>query len=93
MPPISLALIGCGQLGKTHARAVARIPQARFVAYADVVAAAAEGFLREFGGLYATTDPKRIFQDPDVRAVYICTRHDSHACLQDALLSPHSKDP
>ena len=38
---------------------------------------AAERF--KFG--YATTDPDQIFQDPNVQAVLIATRHDSHADL------------
>ncbi len=34
---------------------------------------------RNFGFTEATTDPERIFEDPDVDAVVIATRHDSHA--------------
>lgn len=81
MSAIRLGLIGCGNLAKVHAQAVARIPEASFVAYADVSAAAAEGLLAQFGGDYATTDPGRLFADDSLQAVYICTRHDSHASL------------
>jgi len=81
MTSIALGLIGCGQLGRVHARCIADIPEVRFSTYADVVESAAASMLEEFGGDYATTDAGRVLSDPDVRAVYICTRHDSHAPL------------
>lgn len=79
---IRLGLVGCGNLARqAHVASVARIPDAAFVAYADVVEDAARGFLAEFGGEFATPDPQRIFDDPTIDAVYLCTRHDSHAPL------------
>lgn len=81
MKPIPLALIGCGKLGRVHVQCIAKIPEARFVAYADTSEKAAQTFLKDFGGEYATADMGRVFSDPDIRAVYICTRHDSHASL------------
>ena len=78
---IQLALIGCGNLGKIHAGCIARIPEARFTAFADLNAAAAESLCRDFKGDYATADVERIWNDASVQAVYICTRHDSHAPL------------
>lgn len=78
---IELGLIGCGALGRTHAQCVSKIPGARFAAYADVVEEAARKTLAEFGGEYATSDARHIFEDRSIQAVYICTRHDSHAPL------------
>jgi len=78
---INLGLIGCGSLGRVHAQCIARIPQARFVAYADIVEASARAALDSFGGSYATTDVRRVLDDKGVDAVYICTHHDSHAPL------------
>jgi predicted dehydrogenase len=40
MKTVRLGLIGCGAPGKAHAAAVAKILQAKFVAYAD----AAQGY-------------------------------------------------
>lgn len=34
---------------------------------------------REFGIQESTTDPERLWSDPDVDAVFVLTRHDSHA--------------
>jgi predicted dehydrogenase len=81
MSTINLGLIGCGSLGKVHAKCVAEIPQTRFLAYADIVETAAQAALAEFGGEYATTDVDKVLADPRIDAVYICTRHDSHAWL------------
>ncbi len=81
MKPLNLGLIGCGALGRTHAQCVAKIDGAQFIAYADVVEPAAQKLLKEFGGEYATTEAQRVLRDHQVDAVYICTRHDSHAPL------------
>jgi predicted dehydrogenase len=78
---MNLALIGCGSLGKTHARCISQIDGARFIAWCDVVDAAAQAALDEFGGEYATTDVQRVLDDDRIEAVYICTLHDSHASL------------
>ena len=81
MSDVKLGLIGCGHLGKVHADCIATIAGAEFVAYADVVEKAAKGLLDQFGGEYATADSDKILGDDSVDAVYICTRHDSHAPL------------
>ena len=78
---IHLGLIGCGALGRVHAACVQDISEARFAAYADIREEAAGALLQEFGGDYATSDAGRIFADKTIDAVYICTRHDSHASL------------
>ena len=81
MPELGLGLIGCGAMGRVHASCVAGIPHARFIAYADVIEDSAVALLDEFGGEYATIDSDRILADDRVEAVYIATRHDSHAPL------------
>jgi len=78
---LNLGLIGCGAIGKVHAGCVAKIPEARFIAYADVVEAAAQSLLVAFGGDYATTDVNQVLNDARIAAVFISTRHDSHAPL------------
>lgn len=81
MADIGLGLIGCGGLGRTHVDCVRRIPGARFVGFADVHAPAAEKLCADFMGDYATTDSNRVINDKNIQAIYICTRHDSHASL------------
>jgi predicted dehydrogenase len=60
-------------------------------AIADVNLAAAEAFQRDFGGRYATSEPARILEDPEVDAVIISTHHDSHTplALQAAAAGKH----
>ena len=81
MSDLRLGLIGCGALGRVHAQCVARIDGARLVAYADLREQAAGALLDEFGGEVATADSQRLLGDDGLDAVYICTRHDSHAPL------------
>ena len=78
---IELALIGCGRLGDVHAECIAKIDGARFVAYMDAQLDAAKDKLARYGGRYATDDVSKILGDDSIDAVYICTRHDSHAPL------------
>jgi predicted dehydrogenase len=81
MERIRVGIIGCGGLGRTHAACLDRIAKAEIVAYADLAPGAAEALLQEFGGRYATTENIRVIEDDSIAAVYICTRHDSHADL------------
>ncbi|MEW6749422.1 MAG: Gfo/Idh/MocA family oxidoreductase [Candidatus Latescibacterota bacterium] len=81
MAEIGMALIGCGGLARVHAQCVAGIDGARFLAWVDIREEAATGFLNDFGGEYATTDVQRVLRDDRIEAVYIVTRHDSHAPL------------
>ena len=88
---IKLALIGCGNLGKIHANCIAKIDGARMAAFGDTRQEAAERLRQEFQGDYATDDPGRIFEDDSIKAVYVCTQHDSHAdlCIRSAQAGKH----
>jgi predicted dehydrogenase len=79
MEQLNFAMIGCGALAKIHVECVHRTAKARFTAFCDVVPDAAESLRRAAGGDYATTDVARALDDARIHAVYICTRHDSHA--------------
>ena len=81
MDRVRIGLIGCGGMGREHAGCLKKIAAAEIAAYCDVNEAAAASMLRDFGGDYATSDSARIMNDDSIPAVYICTRHDSHAPL------------
>jgi predicted dehydrogenase len=85
-PPriIRAAIIGCGSYGAEHARFLAADFGARLGAVVDVDGARAEEFRRKFGAGYAAADPARVWADPEIDAVWICTRHDTHASLAAA---------
>jgi predicted dehydrogenase len=78
---IRIGIIGCGGIGGVHAECLSRIANAEPHAYADANPAAAAKLHARFGGEYSTQDPARILGDDRIDAVYICTRHDSHAAL------------
>lgn len=81
---VNVALIGCGNLGKVHAQCLAKIPNAKLLATCDVAEAPAAAVREQFGAEYATIDVEKIWSDNRIDAVYICTRHDSHAPLSVA---------
>ncbi len=77
---VGTALIGCGKVGETHARAFASLPESRFVAVYDDDPVRAEQFAGRYG-VRAYTNIQQILGDKDVQAASICTPHFTHADL------------
>ena len=80
------ALIGCGGAGRGHATGAAATQGVKFRGFCDVQPESAKLFSEQHGG-YHTTDPARIFSDPEVDIVSIATSHSSHAELAIAALN------
>ncbi len=81
--PIRLALIGASGFTKaTHIPNLSTMKD-RFQIQAVMsrTGTNAHSTARHCGAKYATTDAQEIFNDPEVDAVLIATRHDSHASL------------
>ncbi len=81
-----MAIVGCGTIAPTHAKAVASMPEAgmRVVACCDTVADCAAAFAREFGlRAVAWSD---LLTDRSIDAVSICTPSGTHAALGAACL-------
>jgi myo-inositol 2-dehydrogenase / D-chiro-inositol 1-dehydrogenase len=76
---VTFGLLGAGRIGKVHARAIGANPDARLVAVADAMPAAAEALATEYGCAVSTIDA--IAADPAIDAVVICTPTDTHADL------------
>ena len=88
---VKLGVIGCGGMCRLHLDSVGGRSESiseelrpfaervEVQGLADVDRSKAEGYRDTYGGAYATEDPERIFQDPDVDAVLITTWHDTHA--------------
>ncbi|MHB0878263.1 MAG: Gfo/Idh/MocA family protein [Anaerolineae bacterium] len=74
-------VIGCGGLGKVHTECLQQVEGMKMVAFCDVVGEKAEVLRGTAGGDYATTEPRRLFEDASLSAIYVCTQHDSHAQL------------
>jgi predicted dehydrogenase len=81
LKPLRIGCIGCGFIGRRHMENIEALDGVELGALADVNLTAAEAFQRQFGGRYATSEPQRIMDDPDVDAVIIATHHDSHMPL------------
>jgi myo-inositol 2-dehydrogenase / D-chiro-inositol 1-dehydrogenase len=88
---IEVGIIGCGGMGKIHARHLAALPGARLRAYADPRAGAAMALLDEHGGGYVAEDANRLLADDGLDAVFICTHHHLHhpLCIQAAHAGKH----
>jgi myo-inositol 2-dehydrogenase/D-chiro-inositol 1-dehydrogenase len=82
---LTVAMIGLGGKGRSHASNLARLPGVRVMALCDISEDAISRTRAQLGeavaNAYGTKDPERIFADRNVDAVVISTQHDSHAPL------------
>jgi myo-inositol 2-dehydrogenase/D-chiro-inositol 1-dehydrogenase len=76
---VRFGLLGAGRIGKVHGRAVSQNPDARLVAVADALPAAAEALAGQYG--IETRSIEAIEAADDIDAVVICTPTDTHADL------------
>ena len=76
---IRFGLLGAGRIGKVHAKAVTGDAQAKLVAVADAMPAAAQAIADQYGCDVRTIEAIEAAKDID--AVVICTPTDTHADL------------
>jgi len=81
---IRAAIIGCGSYGSQHAEFLSGAPGVSLQVVADIATDRAEAFAQKYGATYATGDVGKIWSDPEIDAVWICTQHDTHAPLAEA---------
>ena len=79
---IRFGLLGAGRIGKVHAKAISGDADAKLVAVADAVPAAAEAIAAQYGCDVRSIDA--ILSSADIDAVVICTPTDTHADLIEA---------
>lgn len=77
---VSIAVLGCGRIGRIHARNLARHRRARLAAVYDVQAEAAQQTATELGASIAS-GVEAVLADPNVAAVLIATPTDTHVPL------------
>ncbi len=84
---IRFALIGAGNLAKwAHLPALKKIKNAKLHAVHSNSGARGKSYAMRFEANYVTSEYDKIFQDPDVDAVIVATRHKDHgAQVVDAL--------
>ena len=77
---VRFAVLGCGRIGRMHARNIKAHPRAELVSVYDVVAKAAAGTAAELGaGVAASVD--EVLADGRVDAVFIASSTDTHVDL------------
>ncbi|NBO20621.1 MAG: inositol 2-dehydrogenase, partial [Rhodobacteraceae bacterium] len=81
---VRFGLLGAGRIGKVHAKAITGDAQARLVAVADAIPAAAEAIGATYGCDVRTIDA--ILASADIDSVVICTPTDTHADLIEAFV-------
>ncbi|MCL4561987.1 MAG: Gfo/Idh/MocA family oxidoreductase [Chloroflexi bacterium] len=78
MPEIGIGLIGCGEIADLHAQALQGIAGARIVAAYDLQPDRSGAFADKFN-VKSAVNVEDLLANPEVQAVYVMTRHDSHA--------------
>ncbi len=79
---IRFGLLGAGRIGKVHAKAITGDANAKLVAVADAMPAAAQAIADQYGCEIRSIDA--ILASADIDAVVICTPTDTHADLIEA---------
>jgi UDP-N-acetyl-2-amino-2-deoxyglucuronate dehydrogenase len=75
---VRTALIGCGKVGRIHARALSQLPESEFVAVCDSDPKRAESFATEFN-VSAFSNISEMVHECGVQVVSVCTPHPLHA--------------
>jgi myo-inositol 2-dehydrogenase/D-chiro-inositol 1-dehydrogenase len=83
IPMVGIAVLGCGRIGRIHARNLARHPRARLVRVFDVLAQAAQQTAAELGVKIARSVDEAL-SDPQVAAIVVATPSDTHVPLISA---------
>ena len=78
---VRAGIIGCGGIAKTHAAALAGLPEATFAACCDVDEARARALAEQYDVPHVFTDVGELLRSDTVDMVTICTPHPSHAGL------------
>jgi predicted dehydrogenase len=78
---VRTGLIGCGNIGPTHAAALAALPESEFVAICDMDEGRARKLAAEYGAPRIFTDMHDLFRSGAVDAICVCTPHPSHAAI------------
>ncbi len=78
MDKVRLGLIGCGRISKNHLDAVTQIPEAEFVAAADIIPEKAQAAAESYGIKGVYTDYLEMLEKEQLDAVSICTPSGLH---------------
>ena len=80
---LGVAVLGCGRIGRVHAKNLARHPRVRLVSVYDVASALAQQTAQEFGAK-AAESAEQVLADGDVDAILIASPTATHVPLLTA---------
>jgi myo-inositol 2-dehydrogenase / D-chiro-inositol 1-dehydrogenase len=82
---MKVGLIGAGRIGKIHAENIAvHIPRVTISRIADIAADKVRDWAGGLGITQVSADPRDVLDDPEIKAVIICSSTDTHADLVSA---------
>lgn len=77
---LRIGIIGAGRIGKLHANnLVNRVPHAEVAAVSDVYLKGAQELAESLGITKVYEDYRKILEDPEIDAVFICSSTDTHS--------------
>ena len=81
MKKVRIGLLGAGRIGKLHGENLAHaVPEAELYAVADpFMNDATRSWAADMGIEKCYDDPEKIFNDPSIEAVFICSSTNTHA--------------
>lgn len=80
MEKLKVGIIGAGRIGQVHAKSITyHIPQAEIVAISDIYFEGAKKVAAELGIPNCYEDYHEILNNPEIKAVLICSSTDTHA--------------
>ncbi len=74
---IGTALIGCGKVADTHARALKKLPESRFIGVYDVDFPRAQALAAKYN-VKAFHELEEMLSDPKIQMASICSPHTTH---------------
>lgn len=81
MPPIRVAIVGCGRISDLHALGYRGLEEARIVAVCDTNRRRAQAQARAWGVERVYTDYRQVLEDPQIDLVELLVPHDLHASM------------
>jgi predicted dehydrogenase len=75
---IKVAIFGTGFMGRVHTESLRRLGNVEVVGIAGSTTERARKFADEVGIEWATGDYRELLEDPDIRAVHICSPNELH---------------
>lgn len=83
---MNFAIVGCGVIALTHAKAISRLPEETLYAVCDIIPEKADAFAAEHGAQKVYYDADDVMNDPNVDIVCVCVPSGTHGeiCIKAA---------